>query len=385
MKQKTIASNTKLLLFILAIVIGALSLIYTNFLISKLSKEEHKKVELWAKAYKEIQQIDLDAEISITLFKIIQDNKTIPVILTNENDSIIAYLNIDSAKSEKKKYLQKQLKIMKKDKPPIVIDYYQGQKNYIYYKDSHILTQLFYYPFIQFGVVLLFIIAAYFAFRTSRKAEENQVWVGMSKETAHQLGTPISSLIAWVEILKMKEEDPELVSEVDKDVKRLETITERFSKIGSKPVLNDTNVTQTIINSISYLKRRTSKKINYKQNFIKELEIIVPLNVALFEWVIENICKNAIDAMVGVGKISISIEETPKTVIIDITDTGKGIPKRKFKKVFYPGYTSKKRGWGLGLSLAKRIINEYHQGKIFVKSSEIDKYTTFRIILKKNL
>ena len=385
MKSKKIAPNTKLLLFILAIKIGTLSLIYTNYLISKLSKEEHKKVELWAEAYKEIQQIDLDSEISITLFKIIQDNKTIPVILTNENDSIIAYLNIDSTKAERKNYLKKQLRTMKEDKLPIVIDYYQGQKNYIYYKDSHILTQLFYYPFIQLGVVLLFIIAAYFAFRSSRKAEENQVWVGMSKETAHQLGTPISSLIAWVEMLKMKGEDPALIAEVDKDVKRLETITERFSKIGSKPVLKDTNITQTIINSISYLKRRTSKKINYKLNFIKELEIIVPLNIALFEWVIENICKNAIDAMVGVGKISISIEETPKIVIIDITDTGKGISKRKFKKVFHPGYTSKKRGWGLGLSLAKRIINEYHQGKIFVKSSEIDKYTTFRIVLKKKL
>ena len=383
MKKRSITPAAKLLLFILAIIVGGSSIFYTNYIVKNLATEERKKIELWAEAHKEIQQIDLNQAISVTVFRITQENKTIPVILANENDSIIGFLNLDSAKAKKPNYLKKQLEIMREQHEPIIIDYYQGHKNYIYYKDSYILSRLFHYPFIQFGVVFLFIVAAYFAFKTSRKADENQVWVGMSKETAHQLGTPISSLIAWVELLRLNEEDKELVAEVDKDVKRLETITERFSKIGSTPVLSINNLTYTIVNSISYLKLRTSSKVSYILNFNQNNDILLPLNVALFEWVIENLCKNAIDAMVGVGEISISLEETHKNVTIDISDTGKGVPKRKYKAIFRPGHTSKKRGWGLGLSLAKRIIETYHKGKIYVKTSEVGKGTTFRIILKK--
>lgn len=381
--MRKLSPNIKFILLIMAVVIASLSLFYTNIIVKKLANEERKKIELWAEAYKEIQEIDLDGEISTTVFKIIQENRNIPVILTDENNKVIAHANLDSTKAENLAYLAKQIEIMKADKDPIVIDYYHGQKNYIYYKDSFLLHQLLYYPYIQLGIAILFVVAAFFAFRSSQKAEENQVWVGMSKETAHQLGTPISSLIAWVELLKMKDEDQTLVKEVDKDVKRLETITERFSKIGSTPVLKPTNIVEILENSVEYLKRRTSSKVSYKLNFDTSQNIEIPLNVALFEWVVENICKNAIDAMSSIGSITLKLTENPKNIFIDITDTGKGIGRRKFKTVFRPGYTSKKRGWGLGLSLAKRIVEIYHKGRIFVKSSEIGKGTTFRIILQK--
>jgi len=383
MKNIFVKPSAKFLLFLLAIVIGSASLIYTNKLVKKISLEERKKIELWAQAYKEIQQVDLNQEISLVVFNMIYENKTIPVILLDNENKIIGHSNLDTTKVDNEEYLQKQLEIMKSQHEPIEIDYYQGQQNYIYYKDSFLLTQLFYYPFIQFGVIFLFITVSFYAFRNARKAEENQLWVGMTKETAHQLGTPISSLIAWIEILKLNEEDANLVNEVEKDVKRLETITERFSKIGSTPQLIPTNIIEVLKNSISYLKLRTSSKITYNLNFYEYQEIIIPINVSLIEWVIENLCKNAIDAMTVSGSITITLENTNQQFAIDVQDTGKGIPKRNFKKVFHPGYTTKKRGWGLGLSLAKRIIEVYHQGKIFVKYSEPGRGTIFRIILKK--
>jgi anti-sigma regulatory factor (Ser/Thr protein kinase) len=376
-------SGNKLILFITAVIIGSSSLYYTNKLVKKLSDEERKKIELWAKASIEIQQVDLDQEISLVVFNIIYENKTIPVILVDDEGNIIGQSNLDSIKSSDENYLKKQLEIMKEQHEPIIIDYYQGRQNFIYYKDSILLTQLFYYPYIQLFVIIIFIFASFYAFKNARKAEENQVWVGMSKETAHQLGTPISSLLAWVEILKMKEEDVTIVSEVEKDVKRLETITERFSKIGSSPILKKIDIIETLKNSILYIKTRSSSQIIYEFNFVNNEIIEIPLNVALFEWVIENICKNAIDAMGSSGKISFSLTENNKQIILDISDSGKGIPKRNFKTIFNPGFTTKKRGWGLGLSLAKRIIEIYHSGKIFVKNSEPGKGTTFRIILNK--
>jgi signal transduction histidine kinase len=230
---------------------------------------------------------------------------------------------------------------------------------------------------------MLFILVSYFAFNSTRKAEQNQVWVGMSKETAHQLGTPISSLLAWLEFLKLKNSDAELLSEVEKDIKRLETITERFSKIGSTPVLKKANIADVLNNSITYLKTRSSKKIKYILNFSSEDEIFVSINIALFEWVIENICKNAMDAMEGDGTIDITVTDNTQVIYLDIKDTGKGIPKSKYKTIFHPGFTTKQRGWGLGLSLTKRIVEIYHSGKIFVKNSELNRETTFRIVLKK--
>ncbi|PLW98672.1 MAG: ATP-binding protein, partial [Marinilabiliales bacterium] len=242
--------------------------------------------------------------------------------------------------------------------------------------------QLSYYPYIQLGVIFLFILVSYFAFSVSRKAEQNQVWVGMSKETAHQLGTPISSLLAWLELLKIEGVRQDVYQEVEKDVKRLETITERFSKIGSAPVLKPINIVEVIDNAVQYIKSRASKKIQFVVDQPND-EILIPLNVALFEWVIENICKNAIDAMDGNGTIEINVQDHTQVVYIDIKDTGKGIPKSKFKTIFQPGYTTKERGWGLGLSLTKRIIESYHSGKVFIKSSELGKGTVFRIALKR--
>jgi len=272
---------------------------------------------------------------------------------------------------------------MKSVNDPIEISFPESKKNYVFYKDSIILQNLMYYPFIQLGVIFLFFVVSYYAFSSSRKAEQNQVWLGMSKETAHQLGTPISSLIAWVEYLKLKNADPEIVQEMQKDVSRLEMITERFSKIGSSPVLSLHHIYSTLSEAIKYLKTRTSPDVLYEFKYDDLEDLMVPLNPALFEWVIENICKNATDAMEGRGKITIHVQNHVQMVYIDITDTGKGIPKGRFKTVFQPGYTTKSRGWGLGLSLSKRIIENYHDGKIFVKESHPERGTTMRIVLKK--
>jgi signal transduction histidine kinase len=272
---------------------------------------------------------------------------------------------------------------MKAEHVPFVIEYSRGRKNYVYYKDSVLLTNLFYYPYIQFIVVAFFIAISYLAFSSSRKAEENQLWAGMSRETAHQLGTPISSLVAWIDMLKLKGADEKLTEEVRKDVRRLETITERFSGIGSTPVLVKSNIYEILTNAVSYIKFRTSGKIEYVLNYPENAELLIPVNESLFEWVIENLCKNAIDAMQGKGKITISVLEKKDRLFIDIQDTGKGIPISQYKTVFKPGFTTKKRGWGLGLSLVKRIIESYHAGKVFVKTSEVNKGTTFRIVLNK--
>jgi len=371
--------NIKLLLFFIASVIGIAAIWYSGYLVNKLSEEEKKKVILWAETMKELEEMPIDGYISPILSKIIEDNKTIPAILVDENDNIIAKINLHQEKKDLKKVLSE----MKHSKEPIVINFSEGKKNYVYYQESVLLTKLFYYPYIQISVIAVFMVISYLAFSNSRRAEENQVWVGMSKETAHQLGTPISSLLAWVELLKMKENDSKLIQEVEKDIKRLETITERFSKIGSKPDLVSNNISQIVSNSLDYLKTRTSKKIEFIFEDLQNTNLEIKLNVALFEWVIENICKNAIDAMSGVGTIITTISEKENYVVIDISDTGKGISKNKFSTVFKPGFTTKKRGWGLGLSLAKRIIEIYHSGKIFVKQSEPYKKTTFRILLRK--
>ncbi len=373
----------KYLLLIAAILIGVLSLLYTNRLINKLSVEERKKVELWAEGMKRLTETDNQNQDYNFIFKVIENNETIPVIVVDSTENIIFYRNLDSLKVKNPKYLKSVLEEMKKNKKPIKIkisgNYYQT----IYYEDSILLKQLFYYPFIELFVIFLFIFVAYLAFSSTRKAEQNQVWVGLSKETAHQLGTPISSLLAMIELLKMQDTDPQLISEINKDVKRLEKITERFSKIGASPKLENNNITETLKNSINYIKTRSSKKIKFVFN--DSNEIIIPHNVQLFEWIVENICKNSIDAMNGDGEIKIDIIDNYQHIYIDICDTGKGIAKSKFKAIFNPGYTTKKRGWGLGLSLTKRIIENYHKGKIFVKSSEINKGTCFRIVLKKRV
>lgn len=371
-----------LLLFLFAILTGSGSLLYTRFLVEILKNEERKKVELWAEATRLISIDETGQDIEF-LSSIIENNITIPVILTDEADSIISCGNFDAKKLRNPEYLNSQIQKIKRKNNPIVIDLGNGYTNRIYYKDSIILSQLNYYPYIQTGIILLFILAAFLAFRSSRKAESNQVWVSMSKETAHQLGTPVSSLAGWVEILQQNYPGVSLSKEIALDVERLEKITERFSKIGSRPSLKNENLVQIIMGTIDYLKSRTSSKVSYIFDGGSSKEIIIPLNSALFEWVIENISKNAIDAMEGSGILTYHLVETDNQIAIDISDTGKGIPKRAFKKIFNPGYTTKQRGWGLGLSLTKRIIEEFHNGKIFVNHSEPGIGSSIRIVLNK--
>lgn len=371
-------------LFAVAVGIGLFSLWYTQKLVQKLAIEEEKKVLLWANATKQLINASTEGDFGF-LLDIIKDNETIPVILVDDAGGIVAHRNLDSTKTNDTTYLRQQLIQMMDIKEPIPILYDETNKryNYLYYKNSIILTQLKQYPYYQLSVIGIFILVAYLAFSFSRRAEQNQVWVGMSKETAHQLGTPISSLMGWINLLRETEkpQQEELLVELEKDVKRLELITERFSKIGSEPKLESQLVEAVLADSIHYLKLRTSSKVVFTLTPTED-ELTALMNIPLFEWVIENICKNAIDAMNGVGSITMSVKSQGDSVLIDITDTGKGIPKSKLKTVFKPGYTTKKRGWGLGLSLAKRIIEDYHKGKIFVKQSELNKGTTFRIVLQ---
>lgn len=376
----------KRLLFLIAVAIGAVSLWYTNQLVQKLAVEEEKKVVLWANATKQLINANENTDINF-LLDIIKENQTIPVILVDDEGNISAHRNLDSIKSNDPKYLNKQLDDMKAEHEPIKILYDETNKryNYLYYKNSVILTQLKNYPYYQLSIIAIFILVAYLAFSYSRKSEQNQVWVGMSKETAHQLGTPISSLNGWINLLREEglENKEDLINELEKDVKRLEIITERFSKIGSAPVLDAVPIYEVMSKAIEYLRNRSSKQVHFEVTTSDE-DAMAMVNIPLFEWVIENLCKNAIDAMSGAGIISAHISTDADKVFIDIKDTGKGIPTSKFKTVFKPGYTTKKRGWGLGLSLVKRIIEEYHKGKIFVKESSLEKGTTFRIVLRGN-
>jgi len=369
----------KFILLIIAILIGVSSLYYTHRLVEKLSKEEQKKIQLWAEATKQLAQADLNPSNMSFLLDVVQNNQTIPIILTDSSQTKFSLRNFDSIKSIDTVY---EMKSMAEHQDPIIINLGNGDKNYLFYKDSIILTQLRYYPYIQLGIILLFVFVAYLAFSSSRKAEQNKVWVGLTKETAHQLGTPTSSLLAWLEIMKEKNVSNDIITELAKDVHRLEKITDRFSKIGSKPALKDVEIKETILQSIEYLKSRTSERVSILYSFPNE-SIQVPLSKSLFEWVIENICKNAVDAIDGKGIINITVISNKKFCYIDITDNGKGIPKSKQKTIFKPGYTTKSRGWGLGLSLSKRIIEEYHKGKIFVINSEAGKGTTIRIALRK--
>ncbi len=490
----------KLWLFTAAIVIVGVSLWYTSTIVNKIAQEERKKVKLWADAIKkkadlvkytnvlfekikadERKKVELWAEATRQLsqdlsdygfvLKVVSDNTTVPVILTDEHGTVITSRNLDPDKENDKTYLKLQMQAMRAVQEPIEIDIYHGQKNYLYFKDSKLfselkinlddlirsfisevavnsasvpviytdstkqnviqsgnvdslkikdpayvkatlaamaeqnqpievefgdgsksyifyresilLTQLKYYPYVMFSIIGLFLLIAYLLFSTARRVEQNQVWVGMAKETAHQLGTPLSSLIAWLEYLKSKGLDPETSVEIEKDVKRLETITERFSKIGSVPKLDTVDLVAVLNDSLNYMKLRTSKNVTFSIDTNNEKEVFAQLNIPLFEWVIENLIRNAVDAMNGNGSITITLTDQTQFVYIDIADSGKGIPKSKYKSVFEPGYTTKQRGWGLGLSLTKRIIENYHSGKIFVKNSEIDKGTTFRIVLNK--
>jgi nitrogen-specific signal transduction histidine kinase len=373
----------KFFLLLFAVLIGMGSLIYTENLVRKLKIEERKNVALWAEATRLISLPDTSQNVEF-LSTIIENNNTVPVILTDESDSIISARNFDSRKVIDYKYIRKELEKIKEENKPIVNKLENGHFNLIYYKDSIILTMLIFYPYVQLGFIVLFIIVSYLAFSSSRKAEQNQVWVGMSKETAHQLGTPTSSLAGWIEVLQNKYPEISITGELARDVERLEKVTERFSRIGSKPSLTKENIVTIITRTVDYLKSRASSKVKFIYDYSNKNEVLVPVNSALFEWVIENVSKNSIDAMEGSGEITITIAETEKHALIDISDTGKGIPKSAFNKIFNPGFTTKQRGWGLGLSLAKRIIEEYHNGKIFVRHSEVGKGSCIRIVMNKD-
>ncbi len=372
----------KLFMLLFAVLIGMGSLIYTENLVKKLKIEERENIEMWSEAQRLISLSDTSQNVDF-LFSIIENNNTVPVILTDENDSIISSRNFDEARTDDPGYLRKSLENIKQKNKPIINYLEEGHFNLIYYKDSIILTMLIYYPYIQLSIIILFILVSYLAFSSSRKAEQNQVWVGMSKETAHQLGTPTSSLAGWIEILQHKHPDISITKELALDVQRLEKVTERFSRIGSKPALLEENIVFIIVRTIDYLKTRSSSKVKFTIDFDINKELRIPVNSALFEWVIENVSKNAIDAMEGNGELTLRLTETDKSALIDISDTGKGMPKTVYKKIFSPGFTTKQRGWGLGLSLAKRIIEEYHSGKIFVRYSEVGKGSCIRIVMNR--
>jgi two-component system, sporulation sensor kinase D len=370
----------KYVFIITAVLIAIVSVVVSDVLIKDLAKEERQKMEVWADATRLTASMDSAVDMSLVL-KIIQGNTTIPVVLCNDKDSIIADKNINFPDNDVESFKKAKVKELK-SKNKIVIDMGDNSFQYVYYDDSIILKRLLIYPYVQLTVVFVFILIAFLALASTKKAEQNKVWVGLSKETAHQLGTPISSLIAWMEYLKTKDLDPSLLEEMGKDVKRLGTIAERFSKIGSNPEPVPVDINSAIQSAVGYMQTRISSKVQIITSLIDK-PIFVLMNDSLFSWVIENLTKNAVDAMEGHGKIIFQVEEKDKIVRIDVSDTGKGIAKSKFKTVFNPGYTTKKRGWGLGLSLVKRIIESYHNGKIYVKSSELGKGTTFRIELRK--
>ena len=337
-----------------------------------------------SKIFSELKEV-LNDYFNTFISEVALNASSVPVIITDSTQTkVLQFGNLTDIKMSDPKYVQQKLEEMRSQNYPIKIDFAEQGVSYIFYQDSELLTKMKYFPLAQILIISIFAFIAYLLFSFARKSEQNRVWAGMAKETAHQIGTPLSSILAWMELLKMGEGTAEQAAdEIAKDVSRLETITERFSKIGSVPQLDMENITEVMVSSIEYLKKRTPRKVDYKLRFDSDKKIEIPLNTALFSWVIENLCKNAIDAMEGQGTIEIKFKEEAKNLIIDISDTGKGIPITEQKSIFNPGYTSKKRGWGLGLSLAKRIINEYHKGKIFVKSSTLNKGSVFRIVLKK--
>ncbi len=353
----------------------------TYIFFQKFKEEERTKMELYASANQELNNSDLDTDITI-LMKIIDNNKNIPAILTDANGNILGSKNLDSVKSLDSLYLKKQLTLMKNQNEPIEVSYKNTQKTYVYYRNSDLLYKLKYYPLALLLILALFLTIIYMVFKSNKIAEQNKLWTGMAKETAHQIGTPLSSLLGWIEILRAEEVNEMYVEEIEKDVDRLNIIANRFSKIGSLPNLQEQDIVCETKKVFTYLKSRSSKQVQFSFSS-PDSPIKSRISVELFGWVIENLIKNAIDAMAGKGEINVDIKEASKNVIIHISDTGKGIPKSQFSNVFKPGFTTKKRGWGLGLSLSKRIVESYHKGKIFVQKSELGKGTTFEIQLNR--
>ena len=380
--------QVKILLVLAAIVIAVTSLLVSHYLVKDLSNEERKKMETWAQALHVLNHADDNTDLTLVL-DVIQGNNTIPVVVLDNAGHVNDYRNIvidEKTAKDSDSYVAAYAKKLYDNGKYIKISLGDSinSKEYqlVCYDESTLLKRLASYPYWQLGIVMIFVVVAIFALLSSKKAEQNKVWVGLSKETAHQLGTPISSLMAWVEILKENHPDDDLIPEMDKDVKRLERIAERFSKIGSLPEPKESSMNNVLDHVIDYMDRRTSNKVEIVRN-VPDHEVIVSMNASLFEWVIENLCKNAVDAMEGSGRIEITMKEEDSRVVIEVSDNGKGIRKKDIRNIFTPGFTTKQRGWGLGLSLARRIVEDYHKGRIFVKSSEVGKGTTFRIELPK--
>ena len=377
----------KIVLVVAAVVIAVASLVVSHFLVSDLSKEERNKMETWAQALHTLNNANENTDLSLVL-SVLQGNNTIPVVVVDSTGMVMDYRNVEISADNRKdslSLLEKEANRMYRSGrfvKIILTDDPHADYQLVCYDESNLLKRLATYPYVQLGIVFIFVVVAIFALLSSKKAEQNKVWVGLSKETAHQLGTPISSLIAWIEILHENYPGDDMIPEMEKDVKRLELIADRFSKIGSLPEPQPSSLNNVISNVVDYIDRRTSSAVLMTVNMPNH-EVVVRINASLFEWVIENLCKNAVDAMEGKGRIWISVIEDGYDVAIEVADNGKGIRHKDLKSVFKPGFTTKKRGWGLGLSLAKRIVEEYHKGRIFVKESEIGIGTTFRIELKR--
>ncbi len=372
-------------LAVVAILIVSGTIIYSQYLAKKIARDEKLKVEQWIRASQFILTSPPDADLRIASMIVIE-NASIPIIETNEKDSITQHINLDSAKAaQSDSYIMNKLRQFKSQHEAIEWPDPNdpSHKNFYYYGNSDLLNQVRYYPIIQLAIVALFIIITIFSLRSSYRSTQNQVWAGMAKETAHQLGTPVSSLEGWVEMLKENSVNEKIVVELGKDVDRLRLVSDRFGKIGSTPQLEEIDLVSQINSMVDYMKKRSTGKIKFLVNSNGQQKIIGKVSPPLFDWVIENLLKNALDAMEGKGSITVDINEDPKAIYIEITDTGKGISKQNTVRVFKPGFTTKKRGWGLGLSLSHRIIVQYHKGEIYVKQSEIGKGTTFRIVLKK--
>ncbi len=376
----------KMLFIVLSVLLVMVAVYATSVLIKNLSEQEKHNIEVWAEATRKLVSADYQSDMDLVL-KVINGNNSVPVLLVDEQMNLVSedygIRNIDLPEENKADFIKETINDFGKKHAPIVVHIDTNTKYYVYYDESFLIKNLSLVSFILFSGCIVFFIMAFIAFSNTKKAEQNQIWVGLSKETAHQLGTPISSLLAWTEILKTIDIDKQILREMSEDIDRLSLIAERFSKIGSNPTLAPLPLIITLNKAVLYIKNRVSKKVIFETNYhISETEQVM-LSAALFEWVIENLCKNAIDAMDGEGRIVIEVNTVDNYYCIDIQDSGKGIPKSKYKTIFTPGYTTKRRGWGLGLSFVKRIVNEYHWGKVFVKHSEMDVGTTFRILLPK--
>ena len=370
----------KIIFTVFAVVIVAISVYYSNKLADDMAAEERQRISLWAEATRRLVS-DVDGSDLSFILKVIEGNNSIPVLVVDDDGEVVVFRNIEMDEESDKEFIEETIAEFQSAHEPIVVEIDSQTRHYLYYDDSILLKKLAYYPYVQVGLVTVFFCLLLFFFASAKKSEQNRVWVGLSKETAHQLGTPISSLMAWVELIKETGMDPSYLPEMEKDVDRLKIIAERFSKVGSIPEREEVVLNDLLESSLSYMQTRTTSKIKIACSYKNCGEVTARLNAPLFQWVIENLCKNAIDAMSGAGILKVELMQEEEMCCIEITDTGKGIARKNFNTVFRPGYTTKERGWGLGLALVKRIVEEYHGGRVYVKDSELGKGTTFRVEL----